>query len=266
MSNKSNIQDKREIYKFIQVSPFPPSVRITDPNKFANYFAIFYVSKGKGIFSIGQNNYQIKAPVFFFLRKGQVHHWNISNVSKGYVLVIKKVFVEKSYDSELKTLLSRLNGLTSLQIKKHKTIEQLFELLEMENNFTIVEGLLKALSAKTFDIIKQDAAKTNRTSHLFQSYRNLLSKKDELKNSVSHYAKQLNTSPQNLNSICRKAVNQSAASILSEYIMGEAKQYLYHTGNTVSEIAFSLGFNDPSHFVKYFKRLTGLTPRKFRGI
>lgn len=221
--------------------------------------------KGKGTHKIDHNTFQIKPPIIFFVRKEQVHHWNITTVPKGYVIIIKREFVENSYDSELKNLLSKISRLTSLQAKEDQTIEQLFELLTKENNFTVVEGLLKALFAKIFETAKPLTNKTKITNNTFLSFRELLSKTDELKNSVSYYAKLLNTTPQNLNAICRKTANQSATDILAEYIINEAKRLLHYTDNTVSEITFSLGFTDSSHFIKYFKRYTGKTPLAFRG-
>jgi len=52
--------------------------------------------------------------------------------------------------------------------------------------------------------------------------------------------------------------------VLSEFIISEAKRLLLYTDNTIAEISFLLDFNDPSHFVKYFKRKTGQTPLSFR--
>lgn len=264
MISKINIKDKSETDKFIKVAPFRQKIWKTEPHKHNNYFEIIYLSKGKGTHTIDHNSFQIKPPAIFFVRKEQVHHWEITTVPKGFVIIIKKEFVEKSYDNELKTLLSKLSGLISLQLKEHKTIEQIFDLLTKEDNFTILEGLLKALFVKIIETAKPLTTKTKITSNTFQSYRELLSKTDELKNNVAHYAKRLNTTPQNLNAICRKAVNQSAADILAEYIISEAKRLLHYTDNTVSQIAILLDFTDSSHFVKYFKRHTGKTPQSFR--
>ena len=99
---------------------------------------------------------------------------------------------------------------------------------------------------------------------LFQSYLALLSGAPIVKNTVHHYAELLNTSPQNLNAACRKAADLAAADVLEEFIISEAKRLLHYTNNTVSQVAFSLDFTDASHFVKYFKRLTGQTPLGFR--
>lgn len=265
MTYKINIKDKSETDKFIKIAPFRQEIRKTEPHKHNNYFEIIYLSKGKGTHSIDHNSFLIKPSIIFFVRKEQVHHWNIATVPKGFVIIIKKEFVEKSYDNELKTLLSKLSAQTLLQLKEHKTIEQIFDLLTKEKNFTIIEGLLKALFAKLLETAKQQASKTKITSNTFQSLRDLLSKTDELQNNVSHYAKLLNTTPQNLNTICRRNANQSASDILAEYIISEAKRLLHYTNNTVSEISFSLGFSDSSHFVKYFKRYTAKTPQAFRN-
>ncbi len=39
---------------------------------------------------------------------------------------------------------------------------------------------------------------------------------------------------------------------------------LQHTALSIKEIGFSLGFEDPSYFVKFFKRMTGSMPGEFR--
>lgn len=81
---------------------------------------------------------------------------------------------------------------------------------------------------------------------------------------MHYYAELLNTSPQNLNEACQKAVQKPASEVLADFIIIEAKRMLLYTDQTVSEIAFALDFTDASHFVKYFKKLVGLTPQAFR--
>jgi transcriptional regulator GlxA family with amidase domain len=101
-------------------------------------------------------------------------------------------------------------------------------------------------------------------SDLYQSFIQLLNNATVVKHSVQHYAEKLNTSPQNLNAACRKAINQSATEVLAGFIISEAKRLLLYTSNTISEIAFKLEFIDASHFIKYFKRATNQTPQGFR--
>jgi AraC-like DNA-binding protein len=44
----------------------------------------------------------------------------------------------------------------------------------------------------------------------------------------------------------------------------ESKNLLTYTSLTVSEIAFKLHFSEPTHFIRFFKKETGLTPADFR--
>ncbi|MCX6313608.1 MAG: helix-turn-helix transcriptional regulator [Sphingobacteriales bacterium] len=272
MASKLNIKDKSETGKLIKIAPFRKEIRKTEPHKHNNYFEIIYLSKGSGKHTIDYNKYLVQPPVIFFVRKEQVHNWELLTKPEGYVLILKKAFIDKSLDSELKTLLTKVSSLSSLQIKDNETINQLFKILTKENDivtensFPIVEGLLKALLAKVLEVAKPLISKAKIKADLFQSFRELLSQSTEIKNSVAHYARLLNTTPQNLNTSCRKSVNQPAAEILAEHIISEAKRLLYYTSNTVSEIAYALDFTDPSHFVKYFKRYTGYTPQAFRSL
>lgn len=272
MPSKLNIKDKSETGKLIKIALFRKEIKKTEPHKHNSYFEIIYLSKGSGTHSIDYNKYKVQPPIIFFVRKEQVHHWDLKSLPEGYVLLLKKGFIDKSLDGELKTLLTKVSSLSSLQIKDTGTIDQLFQLLTKENetgsenNFHIVEGLLKALLAKVLEVATPLIRKVKIKADLFQSFRELLSHSTEVKNNVSHYAGLLNTTPQNLNTACRKAVCQSASEVLAEYIIGEAKRLLIYTSSTISEISFTLEFTDPSHFVKYFKRYTGYTPQAFRSL
>jgi len=52
---------------------------------------------------------------------------------------------------------------------------------------------------------------------------------------------------------------------ISERIAAEAKALLQHTDWSVGDIARGLGFEYPTYFNNYFKRITGNTPNSFRG-
>lgn len=272
MAIQLKVNDKIEKDRLIRIAPFRSDIRKTEPHKHNRYFEIIYLSKGSGTHFIDYNNYKVRPPVIFFVRKEQVHHWDLKSVPEGFVLILKKGFIDKSLDGELKALLSKVSSLSSLQVKESNTIHQLFHLLTKENdtinenNFPVVEGLLKALLAKFLEVAKPYNSRSKIKTTVFQSFRELIIQGNEIKNSVSHYADLLNVSPQNLNIACRKAVNQSATEVLADHIINEAKRLLIYTDNTVSEISFGLDFNDPSHFVKYFKRFTGYTPQVFRSL
>lgn len=271
MASKLTIKDKTENGQLLKVSPFRKSIRKTDPHKHNNYFEIVYLSKGSGTHTIDHKSYPIRTPVIFFIRKEQVHHWELFTEPDGFVLILQKAFIDQSLDNELKGLLTEISSLQSLKIREYKSIDQIFQLLVTANqvsneyNFPFLEGLLKALLAKVLEGSVPLIHNIRKPAGLFQTYKELLSQSADIRNDVSYFAMRLNTTPQNLNAICRKAVNQSASTVLAEYLIGEAKRLLFYTDNTVAEISYILYFNDPSHFVKYFKRFTGCTPKTFRN-
>ena len=67
-----------------------------------------------------------------------------------------------------------------------------------------------------------------------------------------------------LNRSVRTVTGKPTSWHIAERIINEAKALLEHTDWSVSEIAYSLGFEYPSYFNNYFKRLTGSTPLSFR--
>lgn len=270
MPHQLLINNKIENDKVIKVAPFKKGIRTTTPHKHNNYFEIIYLSHGNGYHYIDLNKYAITPPVMFFVRQEQVHYWEITSEPEGYVIIIRKSFIEKSLDGELKSLLTKISSECCLQLKDSGTIEKLLYLLTEENsangnnNFPVIEGLLKALLAKVLEIAKPIATKQEYKSDLFQSFIQLLSADNGVKNKVAYYAEKLNTTPQNINATCQKSIQKPAAEVLSEFVLNEAKRLLLYTDKTISEIAFGLEFTDPSHFVKYFKKAVGCTPQAFR--
>ncbi len=82
---------------------------------------------------------------------------------------------------------------------------------------------------------------------------------------VARYADQLGITPPHLNTICRKLNHQSALEIIHQRLLLEAKRSLIYTGRSIAEIAYQLGFSDPSHFTRFFKNKCGDNPKAFRN-
>ncbi|HEY8896189.1 MAG TPA: helix-turn-helix transcriptional regulator [Niastella sp.] len=264
------IKDKTQPAEIFKISPFKKEIRKTTPHKHNNYFEIIYLSAGSGYHFIDSRKFEITPPVIFFVRQEQTHHFDLAGEPEGFVAIIKKRFIQQSLDNELKLLLAKLSSQSCLQVSDNQTIDLVFQLLvkeytvNSEQSFHIIEGLLKALLAKVVEIAKPVIRIDEHRSDLYQSFLEILQDGTVVKNSVQFYAEQLNTTPQNLNAACRKAVDQASAEILAEFITSEAKRLLLYTNNTVSQIAGTLDFIDASHFIKYFKRITGQTPQSFR--
>ncbi len=95
-------------------------------------------------------------------------------------------------------------------------------------------------------------------------YNDLLAAFADRERSIDFYARQLEITPNHLNKSVKAATGRTAISLLNEMSILDAKMRLNHTNQTISEIAFQLGFEDQSYFSRFFKKATGLTPSEYR--
>jgi AraC family transcriptional activator of pobA len=77
-------------------------------------------------------------------------------------------------------------------------------------------------------------------------------------------ADQLHIHVNSLNNVVKKATGKTTREIIHERIVEEAKTLLINTDWDAAQIAYTLGFEYPSHFNKYFKQNTHTTPLLFR--
>lgn len=78
------------------------------------------------------------------------------------------------------------------------------------------------------------------------------------------FASQLNVHTNHLNKVLKNTTGKTTTQILAERVTQEARAMLKHTHWNISEIAWCLGFEDPSHFIKFFKKNAQATPNALR--
>ena len=81
---------------------------------------------------------------------------------------------------------------------------------------------------------------------------------------VAYCASELAYSPRYFGDIIHKATGGTAIGYIHNYVVNKAKSLLMK-GHNISETSRLLGFDYPHHFTRFFKRITGLTPREFLG-
>ncbi|WP_167687290.1 AraC family transcriptional regulator [Pseudooceanicola sp. HF7] len=81
---------------------------------------------------------------------------------------------------------------------------------------------------------------------------------------VGEYAEALGVSRDRLARAVRKAAARSPQAYLHEALHREAVELLTHSGLQVAQIGFRLGFSDPGYFNRFFTRMEGLPPARFR--
>lgn len=83
--------------------------------------------------------------------------------------------------------------------------------------------------------------------------------------SVKYCAGQLCLSANYFGDLIKKETGKTALEYIQSKIVGIAKEQLLLPTNSISQIAYGLGFQYPQHFTRVFKKLTGITPHEYRG-
>ncbi len=91
-------------------------------------------------------------------------------------------------------------------------------------------------------------------------------KKNEGMPSVKYLANKVNLSSSYLSDLLKRETGLSAQDHIHYFVIEQAKNILLQTNQSVSEIAYSLGFEYPQYFSRLFKQKTGKTPLEFRNL
>jgi AraC family transcriptional activator of pobA len=81
---------------------------------------------------------------------------------------------------------------------------------------------------------------------------------------LSFYAGRLAMTPDRLNDHVKRAAGVTAGHLIRQRVLTEAKRQLVFTSQPIHEIAMNLAFADPSHFARFFRKQTGVSPQAFR--
>ena len=134
-------------------------------------------------------------------------------------------------------------------------------------NFQIVQNAMLTLAYECIGILtKTDNIEqpSSKKEVLFNSFINLVSKNHKQEHSVSYYATKLFITPKYLTRVIEEISHKPAKRWIDDYIVLEAKMMLRSTPKTIQEISDELNFPDMSFFGKFFKRMTGMSPKVYR--
>ncbi|MFH6564647.1 helix-turn-helix domain-containing protein [Pseudomonas kulmbachensis] len=100
---------------------------------------------------------------------------------------------------------------------------------------------------------------------LMRRFQRLLDTEFKLQPKLESLAHRLGVSARTLNATCRDWTGESALPLLHQRLLLEAKRQLIYTTMSVAQISDALGFAEPTYFARFFRRLTGKSPREFRA-
>jgi AraC-like DNA-binding protein len=103
-----------------------------------------------------------------------------------------------------------------------------------------------------------------RKEELVIRFANLVSNNFRQERMVRYYADALNVTAKYLTETVKEINGRSAGEIIDDFVILESKLLLEKPENTIANVANLLNFSDQSFFGKYFKRLTGISPKEFK--
>ncbi|MEQ9466457.1 MAG: helix-turn-helix domain-containing protein [Ekhidna sp.] len=245
------------------------------PHQLKFYNLIFF-TEGHGRHFIDFNWHKVQENTLVYITKEQINAFDFSRNLKGFCLVFTEEFFVKCFSNLSKGFVFRLFNpqLFSpiLEIPTDSDFNTYFNLLQKEYNNprvliqkNIIESLFTILITKAEDIKQTQTAKYKDSTKIkvFQNFTSLIEQNLSTSRSADFYAKELAITYKHLNIICKNLVNKTAKNVINDLVILKAKRSLINSHIRSNELAFKLGFEDPTNFTKYFKKNTGLTPKEF---
>lgn len=81
---------------------------------------------------------------------------------------------------------------------------------------------------------------------------------------ISFYADKLAMTVDRLNDHVKRSTGVTAGHLIRQRVLTEAKRQLVFTGQPIHEVSYQLGFANPSHFARFFRKQTAMTPQEYR--
>ena len=245
-----------------------------DPHKHDFYLTVLF-TKGNGTHEVDFIKYKIKTGALFTLKPGQMHNWNLSADTRGYVFFHSKDFYEERYTSE------KLNNypffasfgnaaLIQLNTSMHKQTEALMAEIVREYKKTKLRSDQKIHSLVNIIYIElmrsyAPTRKIQNQTYLMQvqKFEDLIEQHYRNHKLPKDYAAKLFITEKHLNRITRSLLNKTSTQLIGERIILEAKRSLFSSKLNITQISDELGFNDTSYFIRFFKKYVSETPLAF---
>lgn len=241
-----------------------------------DHYIFFLLTKGSGTLTVDMQNITVAAGELYYILPSQVHHKIKTDRAAGWFLAVDTSLILPDIKDAFE---NRLNvqipcKLSGHELKQYKSLLGVLrnEFVERPGNkyylsiiHTLVQSFL-AMAAATCSMAADTENKHGRSAEITRGFKNLLAVHIQTIKSPSVYASKLNVSPGYLNEAVKQATGSTVSSWIQQEVFSEAKRLLYHTETDVKQIAQELGYTDHSYFIRSFKKLSGLSPLKFRAL
>lgn len=252
---------------------------LTAPHR-TGFYHIIWFQKGAPSHLVDFQKVSIEENSVLFLNKDIVQCFDKSEGFKGKVILFTDNFFCQTQEdtSYIKSniLFNDLLAVSKIQLsKKSDLFSDLLSQMELElsnskDNYqaNILKNLLHNLllhaererRKQGFIEIKKDA-----NLQYVLTFKELLDKSFVKQKQVSFYHSEMCITAKRLNAATKKVFGKTPKELIDERVLLEANRLLAHTADNVKTVGFELGFEEPTNFVKYFKKHSGKTPLEFRA-
>ncbi len=245
------------------------------------FYQIVWFRRGKGTHRIDFVDYPVKDNTIFFISPGQIHAFDGNEDYSGVIVLFNASFLVDEETSEsvfLKyNVFNAYDSLPYYNVSEEEAERLMLLVNEMNREYSLTGAFAHKdymqYLVRLFLIRVQRSGERQEIPKLYVSsvanrtfvrFRQLLEQNFHRAHTVKEYADMLNVSSRTLTKYVGQSAYRTPLQIINDRIILEAKRQLQHTSVSVKEIGYMLGFEDPSYFVKFFKRLTGMMPVEFR--
>lgn len=247
-----------------------------------NFYSISFKHIISGELTYGHTKYDCKNGTMLFIAPNQtVTFKDIVVSSESYHIAVHKDYIRK-FDiyEKIKSyhfFSYNVNEALHLTPKEEEIIKDIFKSIKTEYKNNQDEFSKEIIISQLDTLLKYADRFYNRQFLNRKEISNVLLDKfkAELRSfydknevngvpSIDSIAEKLSVSKRYLSDSLKKETGKSAKEHINLFIVEKAKDKLIGTSESISEIAYNLGFEYPQHFSKLFKKQTGKSPKEYR--
>lgn len=253
-------------------------------------YQVTYKMCSEGSFTYGRNTYDFEEGTMVFMKPGQVvsfqnDHHRENESTGGWSLFFHPDLIRKSqlglhiddynffsYDVNEALHLSDDEKKTIAEIRD-KIITEYSQNIDKHSQKLIIANIELMLDYCTRFYDRQFYTRENLNKDVVSKFEHLL--KEYYNNglaletgipSVKYCGTELNMSSNYLSDLLKKETGRNAQEHIHNFVVDKAKTILLNTTDSVSQVAYELGFEYPQHFSKVFKKKTGMSPAEYRTV
>lgn len=239
------------------------------------FHALIIITEGESTHTVDFKEEVLLPGTILPLTKDQVHAFNKNLTVKGYVISFEETFITQNISEKSLFHFLHIYHESNVLIGKEnlKIIIPflcLIDTIHDDSNQNMKSETISALfiallfEIKRLSIYQHKTFESKRFKDFIQ-FKALISNHYSKSHNANDYAKKLSVSYKYLNDVCKEVTNKTAKAFIDHWLLLEIKRNLSENKYTSQEIAFKMGFNEASNFIRFFKKFTGKTPNQFQN-